>query len=279
MNFILTHSQKRGLSLLLTLVFLILVWNTFQYFRLRNLLNVTIHSLSVEKPKVVLVPLNINLADSIELESLPGIGPKLASRIVKYREKAGGFSSVEQVSKMYGLTPENFEKAKPWLFVAEGFHPEKVNYKRDCVYQKRNAFFQAKELIDINETDSLGLTEIRGVGAFLAGKIVKYRTMLGYYYSINQLSEVRGMHADNLDKIKAQVKVGSDFSSYPHLKVNVQTGYELSAHPYLSYKEGKLLEAYRNQHGPYADSLSFTAIKEFPDSTLRKIMPYVDFSK
>ncbi len=45
----------------------------------------------------------INQADSVELEKLKGIGPTLASRIVRYRERLGGFTSTEQLKEVYGL--------------------------------------------------------------------------------------------------------------------------------------------------------------------------------
>ena len=60
-------------------------------------------------------PVNINTADSSQLESLPGIGPKLASRINSFREKLGGFYSIEQVGETYGLPDSTFQKIRPYL--------------------------------------------------------------------------------------------------------------------------------------------------------------------
>jgi competence ComEA-like helix-hairpin-helix protein len=58
---------------------------------------------------------NINTADSSELESLPGIGPRLASRINSFRDKLGGFYSIEQVGETYGLPDSTFQKIRPYL--------------------------------------------------------------------------------------------------------------------------------------------------------------------
>lgn len=46
---------------------------------------------------------NINRADAAELETLPGIGPALAERIVAYRAKHGSFASVEQLTEVPGI--------------------------------------------------------------------------------------------------------------------------------------------------------------------------------
>lgn len=57
----------------------------------------------------------INHADSSQWEALPGIGPKLASRIVLFRKKLGGFYSIQQVAETYGLPDSTFQKIKPYL--------------------------------------------------------------------------------------------------------------------------------------------------------------------
>ena len=47
--------------------------------------------------------ININTASSVLLDTLPGIGPVLAQRIVAYREENGPFASVEELSKVEGI--------------------------------------------------------------------------------------------------------------------------------------------------------------------------------
>lgn len=65
----------------------------------------------------VTVFVEINMADSVQLESLPGIGPVLASRILKYRNLLGGFYDVEQLMDTYGMTRELWLKASPLISV------------------------------------------------------------------------------------------------------------------------------------------------------------------
>jgi len=61
--------------------------------------------------------MEINTADSAQLESLPGIGPVLASRIVKYRRLLGGFYKVDQLKEIYGMSEELFGKSATRLNV------------------------------------------------------------------------------------------------------------------------------------------------------------------
>jgi len=64
-----------------------------------------------KKPHVI----EINKADSTEWIDLPGIGNKLASRIINFRNKLGGFYSVNQVSEVYGLPDSTFSRIKDFL--------------------------------------------------------------------------------------------------------------------------------------------------------------------
>ena len=56
--------------------------------------------------------LNLNTAAQLELESLPGIGPAKALRIIEYREKDGGFQRVEELMEVWGIGPKTYESLK-----------------------------------------------------------------------------------------------------------------------------------------------------------------------
>jgi competence protein ComEA len=61
------------------------------------------------------VSIDINLADSAAWEALPGIGPVLASRILRFRDKLGGFVSADQVREVYGLPDSTYQLIQPRL--------------------------------------------------------------------------------------------------------------------------------------------------------------------
>ena len=53
---------------------------------------------------------DLNKADKIELDALPGIGPSLAQRIIEYREEHGAFTDIEQLKEVKGIGDALFEK-------------------------------------------------------------------------------------------------------------------------------------------------------------------------
>lgn len=58
---------------------------------------------------------NINTATQTELETLPGIGPSLALRIVNYRKENGKFSSIEDIKNVSGIGEAKYEDIKNYI--------------------------------------------------------------------------------------------------------------------------------------------------------------------
>lgn len=112
-------------------------------------------------------PLPLNTADSTALESLPGIGSRLASRIIAFRTGLGGFYSIEQLAELYGLKDSVYQKIKGRL-VVDG----------------------RVEQISINSATKERLKEHPYIRWKLAGLIVAYREQHGKYTELSQLRSI-----------------------------------------------------------------------------------------
>jgi DNA uptake protein ComE-like DNA-binding protein len=106
-----------------------------------------------QKEKIVLV--EVNQADSAQLEALPGIGPVLASRIIKYRKLLGGFYEVAQLREIYGMSDELWLKASP-RFVADPIAIKKIDInflsQSELGRHPYIGFRQAKKIVRSRDT-------------------------------------------------------------------------------------------------------------------------------
>jgi competence protein ComEA len=62
---------------------------------------------------------NINTANAAQLAELPGVGEKLAARIVEHRQKEGAFKSTQELMNVKGIGEKNLQKLEPYLTLGE----------------------------------------------------------------------------------------------------------------------------------------------------------------
>jgi len=80
---------------------------------------VLLEPLAPQKQKVLSLPININTASVEELDTLPGIGPKIAQAILEYRETYGKFASPEDLLLVPGIGPKKLFALLPHITVGE----------------------------------------------------------------------------------------------------------------------------------------------------------------
>ena len=62
--------------------------------------------------------LDLNRATDQDFDALPGIGPRLAERIVEYRQSVGAFHSLDELRAVKGIGKKKFKRIRPLLTVA-----------------------------------------------------------------------------------------------------------------------------------------------------------------
>jgi len=112
--------------------------------------------------------IDINTADTSEFISLPGIGNKLAARIVNFRQKLGGFSSVAQLGETYGIPDTTFQNIKTRL---QCNHPD-------------------LKTININTADINELRAHPYFGWNIANAIINYRQQHGNYKAVEDIKKI-----------------------------------------------------------------------------------------
>lgn len=92
--------------------------------------------------------LDLNMADSAALVQLPGIGPVLSSRIVRFRDQLGGFYDLDQLSETYGLPDSTYHRLLPRLKIETAWKKLTIN-RMTAKEIVKHPYFSWKEAITI----------------------------------------------------------------------------------------------------------------------------------
>lgn len=136
-----------------------------------------------EKKKIQAI--DINSTDTLGFASLPGIGPGYARRIAKFRDRLGGFYSVEQVAETFGLPDSTFQKVKPYLQV----NPADIH--------KLNINLATEEELKVHPYIRWQLAKL----------IIAYRGQHGNFKSVEGLQNIMALTPEDYGKIKNYVTV------------------------------------------------------------------------
>lgn len=132
-----------------------------------------------EQRKPVLV--NLNEADSALLEALPGIGERLSARIIKYRDRLGGFHDVAQLKEVYGLQDSVLMALASRVFVPEGGSIKKLSVNK-CSYAefRRHPY----------------------MGHVFAKSLVAFRQTHGRVISLEELYQLVAVKKEEIERMK-----------------------------------------------------------------------------
>jgi competence protein ComEA len=129
--------------------------------------------------------LDINLCDTTQLQELKGIGSAFSKRIIKYRESLGGFTSINQLKEVYGITDEIFNQISPNLKLSN-----------TTIHQ-----------ININQADEEQLKKHPYIGWKIAKPIVAYRKSHGKFAAVSDIKKIHLITDEIYSKIAPYLKV------------------------------------------------------------------------
>lgn len=130
------------------------------------------------KAEKKIITVDINKADTSAFIALPGIGSKLAARIVNFRDKLGGFYSVDQVAETYSLSDSTFQKIKGSLQLSG-----------------------AVKKLNVNTATKDDLKTHPYIKWNLANAIVEYRNQHGNFKSLDDLKNIVLIDEATFEKI------------------------------------------------------------------------------
>lgn len=132
--------------------------------------------------------IEINQADTLDLQQIAGIGPSFARRIVKYRNMLGGYYKVEQLMEVYGMDSLLYSQISKHL-VFDQNSLKKINISKATI----------KELI-----------KHPYIEFYLAKSIITFREKEGQIKSLEEIRNVRLMYDELFNKISPYIAVNEE---------------------------------------------------------------------
>ena len=225
----------------------------------------------IEKPSYQMYPFNPNFITDFKGYQL-GMSVEEIDRLHEFRKtnkyvnSANEFQQVTQVSDSLLAEISPYFKFPEWV----------TNPKSNNTYQK---FEKQQEKIivkDLNVATQEDLMKIRGIGEKLSERILKYKSIVGAFVSMEQLSEVYGLSPEVIDELEKYFII-SDKSEIIKIKINELSIKELGAFPYFKYPISKEIVTYRSMNGKIHNSDDLAKIKDFPVEKIEIIILYLEF--
>jgi DNA uptake protein ComE-like DNA-binding protein len=203
-----------------------------------------------------------------------GLTQKQADNFVNYLKAGGKFKTKEDLRKLYFMTEDIYNQMSPYINIPK----QTIRQSSNQQPAKENNYSQTSTtqslIFDLNQADTLDLQAIRGIGTSYSKIIVKYRTLLGGYVSLEQLKEVYGMTDSLYQKIIPFLKIENP--SPKKLNINTFSIKELSAHPYIDFYLAKAIIKLRYDLKSYTSLQQVRQIHLLDQATYEKLLPYLE---
>lgn len=215
-----------------------------------------------------LFPFDPNTAGEDELLKL-GLSSRQAQTLINYRKKGGRFFRKQDMKKIYGLPEEQYLLLEPYISILsrQGSVSDPVREKGDAGVK------YPLRVLEINTADSSDLDHLPGIGEVLAGRIIRYRNLLGGFASTAQLKEVYGMNDSLYHRLSE--RIWADTLHVRRINLNHCRLRELARHPYLDLYQARSIIEFRNAMHSYSRLDELVSNRIIPREVYDRIRPYL----
>ncbi len=185
-----------------------------------------------------------------------GLKPKVVKTIISYRKAGGRFENKEDLQKLYTI--------------------DSVEYKRISDFvdlPKKSTELVKIDSIEINSATKTDFIQIN-IKSFMAGRIIKYRELLGGFYTFAQLKEVYNIDSTTILALKKSSWI--DTLLIKHISINSATEQEFAKHPYINRRQAGQIYKYQKFVGRISEKDEIRELKIMNSDTYKKLKPYLE---
>ncbi|GEM_PF-5399897 len=194
-----------------------------------------------------------NVVNVREMQKL-GFSDKAIINLIKYRESGGVFNEGNALSRIYGIDSTLFSYLYKYIVIED----KKIEASEAKVFQSKKSSNQEiikstaalgekpvfkvgndDFVIEINTADTAEFDLLYGIGPVLSRRIVNYRSRIGGFFDVDQLTEVYGVSVEVIDQNRKKLSV--DQSLINPMDIGKAGLRRMKDHPYLNYYKAKAI--------------------------------------
>ena len=214
------------------------------------------------KAEIEYTPFRIDTATAKYLRTI-GFSSRQADLVIRYRDMIGGYRNIEEFEECYAVDSAMAARLKPYIIFPLGDTTSIVKIPT------------IEFPLEVNSADSASLIRVRGIGQKSVIDILRYRELLGGYYSVAQISELSVVTEENFCKISEQI--WCDSSKIKKIYINFARPKELERHPYITERTLKRIINHRELKGGWSTIEEMIDCNILSQDEAQRIAPYLDF--
>lgn len=284
-HLVFNRSQRNGIFLLVIIIILLQGFYFFQNSFFESKAD------EAEDPQLVLFQQKI---DSLRLvgsqKDTPKIYPFNPNFLTDYRGYVLGMS-ISEIDKLH-----SYRAGDKWVNSAEDF--QRVTGVQDTLLNKISPYFRFPDWVknnkpvvskishkaqkglafeekqDLNSASVSDLSDVKGIGETLAGRIVNYRNKIGGFVNDIQLKDIYGLSFEVREEVLMRFTV-KNVPFFEKLDINSASVLQLSEIPYIGYELAREIVNYRLLREKIVSFEELANIKAFPSEKIDRIALYL----
>jgi len=236
----------------------------------------SLSKITLENSRLKIFPFNPNYITDYKGAQL-GMSLVEIDKLLAFRKTGEFINSRKEFQKVTTISDALLNTISPYFkfpdWVVERNQNMQLSTSRDTrLFAKKSKYILTST--DINLAVKEDLKTINGIGEKLSERIIKYRSKLQGFSSLNQLYEVWGLDTEVVDKLLLVFKV-INLPNIKKINVNTVSFRELLKNPYLDYELCKKIFEYKEEVAELQDISELKNIIDFPLELYDRIVLYL----